>query len=124
MIEAPVADGFVFQHQLILPVVAQCRMAHLEDKAGGMAGHEHAVGLFEVHQQAVAEFQKILDHPGLMMGDPAGARARLEKGRSLARAGDAAAARTAYEDFLALWKNADLDVPILAQAKADYAKLQ
>jgi eukaryotic-like serine/threonine-protein kinase len=72
-------------------------------------------------EQAVVEFQKILDHPGLMMGDPAGARARLEKGRSLARAGNWAAARTAYQDFLALWKDADLDVPILAQAKADYA---
>ena len=44
--------------------------------------------------------------------------------RSLARAGNVAAARTAYEDFLLLWKDADLDVPILAQAKADYAKLQ
>jgi tetratricopeptide (TPR) repeat protein/predicted Ser/Thr protein kinase len=76
------------------------------------------------HQQAAAEFQKILDHPGLMMGDPAGARARLEKARSLARAGNVAAARTAYEDFLLLWKDADLDVPILVQAKADYAKLQ
>ena len=76
------------------------------------------------HQQAVTEFQKILDHRGLMMGDPAGARARLEKARSLARAGDVAAARTAFEDFLALWKNADLDVPILVQAKADYAKLR
>ncbi len=74
-------------------------------------------------QQAAAEFQKILDHPGLMMGDPAGARARLEKARSLARAGGLAAARSAYQDFLALWKNADVDVPILAQAKAEYAKL-
>ena len=53
------------------------------------------------HQQAVAEFQKILDHPGLMMGDPGGARARLEKARY-----------------------ADLDVPILAQAKADLPKLR
>jgi len=77
-----------------------------------------------LHQQAVAEFQKILDHPGLMMGDPAGARARLEKARSLARAGNLSAARTAYEDFLGLWRDADLDVPILVQAKADYAKLQ
>ena len=59
-----------------------------------------------------------------MMGDPAGARARLEKARSLARAGNLSAARTAYQDFLALWKNADLDVPILAQAKAEYSKLQ
>jgi eukaryotic-like serine/threonine-protein kinase len=76
------------------------------------------------HQQAAAEFQKIVDHRGLMMGDPAGARARLEKARSLAGAGNVTAARTAYEDFLTLWKNADPDVPILAQAKADYAKLQ
>jgi hypothetical protein len=58
----------------------------------------------ELLQQAVAEFQKILDHPGLMMGDPAGARARLEKRRSLARAGNWAADRTAYQDFLALWQ--------------------
>ena len=78
----------------------------------------------ELPQMAAAEFQKILDHPGLMMGDPAGARARLEKARSLARAGNLSAARTVYEDFLALWKNADLDVPILAQAKAEYSKLQ
>ena len=85
-------------------------------------GQAYAAG--GLPQQATAEFQKILDHPGLMMGDPAGARARLEKARSLARAGNVAAARTAYEDFLALWKDADLDVPILAQAKADYAKLQ
>jgi eukaryotic-like serine/threonine-protein kinase len=52
----------------------------------------------------VAEFQKILDHPGLMMGDPAGASARLETRRSLARAGTWAADRTAYQDFLALWQ--------------------
>jgi tetratricopeptide (TPR) repeat protein len=76
------------------------------------------------HQQAVAEFQKMLDHRGLVMGDPAAARARLEKGRSLARAGDQAGARGAYQDFLELWKDADADVPILAQAKAEYAKLQ
>ena len=59
-----------------------------------------------------------------MMGDPAGARARLEKARSLTRAGDREAARMTCQDFLALWKNADLDVPILAQAKVDCAKLQ
>jgi tetratricopeptide (TPR) repeat protein len=76
------------------------------------------------HQQAAAEFQKVLDHPGLMMGDPAGARARLEKARSLARTGDRAAARAAYQDFLALWENADADVPILAEAKAESAKLR
>jgi serine/threonine protein kinase/tetratricopeptide (TPR) repeat protein len=76
------------------------------------------------HQQAIAEFQKIIDHRGLMMGDPAGARALLEKARSLARAGDQVGARAAYEDFLTLWKDADPDVPLLAQAQADYAKLK
>jgi tetratricopeptide (TPR) repeat protein len=76
------------------------------------------------HRQAVAEFQKILDHPGLMMGDPAGARARLEKARSQERAGDRAAARSAYQDFFALWKNADDDVPVLMQAKTELARLQ
>ena len=74
------------------------------------------------HKQAAAEFQKILDHPGLMMGDPAGARALLEKARSLARAGDQMGARAAYENFLSLWKDADPDVPVLAQAQAEYAK--
>ena len=76
------------------------------------------------HQLAAAEFQKILDRPGLMMGDPASAVARLEKARSLARAADRAAARSAYQDFLALWEDADLDVPILTQAKAEYATLR
>ncbi len=76
------------------------------------------------HRQAVAEFQKILDHPGLTMGDPASSRARLEHARSLARAAEPAAARSAYQDVLALWKDADLDVPIVAQAKAEYAKLR
>ncbi len=75
-------------------------------------------------QEAAVEFQKLIDHVGLMMADPAGARARLEKARSLALAGDNVGARTAYEDFLSLWKDADADVPILAQAKAEYAKLQ
>ena len=76
------------------------------------------------HQLAVAEFQKILDHRGLMMGDPAGARALLEKARSLARAGDQMGARAAYQEFLLLWKDADPDVPVLAQAQAEYAKLK
>ncbi len=76
------------------------------------------------HQPAAAELQKILDRPGLMMGDPAGARARLEKARALVRAGDRAAARTAYDEFLALWKEADADAPMLTQARAEYAALR
>jgi serine/threonine protein kinase len=72
---------------------------------------------------AVAEFQKILDHRGLLLSDPMGARARLELGRAWA-AGDAAKAKAAYADFLALWKDADPDIPILAQAKAEYARVR
>jgi hypothetical protein len=73
---------------------------------------------------AAAEFQKILDHRGLLLGDPMGARAQLELGRAWAAAGDAAKAKAAYADFLALWKDADPDIPILAQAKAEYARVQ
>jgi eukaryotic-like serine/threonine-protein kinase len=76
------------------------------------------------HQQAVAEFQKILDHRGLMMADPAGARALLEKARSLARTADQIGARAGYQEFLSLWNDADPDVPVLAQARSEYAKLR
>jgi len=74
--------------------------------------------------QAAAEFQKILDHPGLVFADPVGAVARLQLGRAYAMSGDNAKARAAYQDFLTLWKDADPDIPILKQAKAEYAKLQ
>ncbi len=95
---------------------------------------------------AAAEFQKILDHPGLSQIELIGALAHLGLGRAYAlqagvgagpasgRAGhpqqaplqsDALSkARTAYHDFLALWRGADTDVPILKEAKAEYAKLQ
>jgi hypothetical protein len=59
-----------------------------------------------------------------MMGDPAGARALLEKARSLAGADDQPGARAAYQVFLALWKGADPDVPVLVQAQAEYARLK
>jgi eukaryotic-like serine/threonine-protein kinase len=74
--------------------------------------------------QAKAEFQKILDHPGVVQTSPIGALARLGLGRAYALAGDSAKAKTAYQDFLALWKNADPDIPIMIQAKAEYAKLK
>jgi eukaryotic-like serine/threonine-protein kinase len=73
---------------------------------------------------AAAEFQKILDHRGLVLADPMAARARLELGRAWAAAGDTVKARAAYADFLALWRDADPDIPILTQAKTEYAKLQ
>ena len=74
--------------------------------------------------RAAGEFQKLLDHPGCVMNFPLGALAHLELGRAHALAGDKTKARAAYEDFLKLWKNADADIPILKEAKAEYAKLQ
>ncbi len=73
---------------------------------------------------AAAEFQKILDHSGVVQNDPIGALAHLGLARAYALSGDTAKAQTAYQDFLALWKDADPDIPILQQAKAEYAKLK
>ena len=80
----------------------------------------------ESHQAGAAagEFQKILDHRGQTGGSPVEALAHLGLGRARAMAGDGSAARTAYQDFFAMWKDADPDIPILKQAKAEYAKLQ
>jgi len=73
---------------------------------------------------AAAEFQKIIDHPGLVVNEPIGALAHLQLGRAYVMAGAAAKAKSAYQDFLTLWKDADPDIPILKEAKAEYAKLQ
>jgi hypothetical protein len=74
--------------------------------------------------EAAVEFQKILDHRGVVVSDPVGALAHLELGRAYALSGDKIRARRAYQDFLALWKDADPDVPILKQAQAEYSKLE
>jgi serine/threonine protein kinase/tetratricopeptide (TPR) repeat protein len=73
---------------------------------------------------AAGEFQKILHHPSIILDDPIAALAHLGVARGYALSGDAANAKTAYQDFLALWKDADPDIPILKEAKAEYAKLQ
>ncbi|HEY4282423.1 MAG TPA: tetratricopeptide repeat protein, partial [Chthoniobacterales bacterium] len=73
---------------------------------------------------AAGEFQKILDHAGIVGNEPIGALAHLGLGRANALSGDTAKAKIAYHDFLALWENADSDVPILKEARAEYAKLQ
>jgi len=72
----------------------------------------------------VLEFQKILDHCGIVLNDPIGALARVQLGRAYVLQGDTAKAKAAYQDFLTLWKDANPDIPILKQAKAEYAKLQ
>ena len=73
--------------------------------------------------EAAAEFQKILDHRGIVLNGPIGALARLQIGRAYAMQGDTAKAKSAYQDFLTLWKDADSDIPIFIAAKAEYAKL-
>lgn len=73
--------------------------------------------------EAVLEFQKILDHRTIVVNDPIGALAHLQLGRALLMSGDTARAKTAYQDFLTLWKDADPDIPILQQARAEFAKL-
>jgi tetratricopeptide (TPR) repeat protein len=75
-------------------------------------------------QQAAAEFQKLIDHRGIVQNFVLGALAHLQLGRARALSGDKESARKGYQDFLALWKDADPDIPILKEAKAEYAKLQ
>jgi tetratricopeptide (TPR) repeat protein len=74
--------------------------------------------------EAADEFQKILDHRGIVLNGPIGALAHLQIGRAYVLQGDTAKAKAAYQDFLTLWKDADPDIPILIAAKAEYAKLK
>ena len=74
-------------------------------------------------QEAAVEFQKLLDHRGLLINFPLGALARLQHARAWATVGDKGAARKNYDDFFALWKGADADLPILKEAKTTYARL-
>jgi tetratricopeptide (TPR) repeat protein len=75
-------------------------------------------------EEAVTEFQKILGHKGIAPVALLHPLARLGLARAHALAGDTAGARRAYQDFLALWKDADPDIPILQEAQAEYAKLR
>jgi tetratricopeptide (TPR) repeat protein len=79
-----------------------------------------------LHQgaEAAVEFQKFLDHRGIALNSPLGALARLQLGRAYVLAGDKTKARHAYLEFLELWKDGDPDIPVLKQAKLEYAKLQ
>ena len=81
-----------------------------------MAAHRYA--------EAAGEFQKILDHPGIVFTDPVRVAARLQLGRASVLAGDRPKARAAYQDFLTLWKGADPEIPILKQASAEFANLR
>jgi hypothetical protein len=73
---------------------------------------------------AAVEFQKFIDHRGIVVNYFVGALARLGLARSYALSGDTAKAKAAYQEFFTLWKDADPDIPILKEAKAEYAKLR
>jgi tetratricopeptide (TPR) repeat protein len=73
--------------------------------------------------EAAVEFNKILDHQALVLADPVGVLARLQLGRAMVQSGDKARAKAAYRDLLKLWKDADSDMPILKEARAEYSKL-
>jgi eukaryotic-like serine/threonine-protein kinase len=94
---------------------------------GGLhSAYVRGEALTAVHRyaEAAAEFRKILDHRGVVGTDPIGALAHLQLGRVFVSSGDKPKAKTAYEAFLTLWKDADSDLQILKQAKAEYARLQ
>ena len=74
------------------------------------------------HREAAAEFHKILDHPSIVLNDPIGPMARLQLARELSASGDRAKSAAVYNDLLTLWKNADPDIPVVEQAKAEYTR--
>ena len=75
-------------------------------------------------REAAAEFQRLIDHPGIVVNNPFGLLSRVGLARAYVLQGDTGKARAAYRDFLTLWKDADPDIPVLLQAKAEYARLQ
>jgi hypothetical protein len=74
-------------------------------------------------QEAAGEFQKIIDARTIVVSDPVGALAHLQLGRALVLSGDKVKGKSAYQQFLALWKDADPDIPVLIQAKKEFAAL-
>src|ERR1035438_9019835 len=92
-----------------------------ETKTPGTASHYL---LAHNANAAVGEFQKLVEHRGIVLNFVTGALAYLQLGRACAMAGDTAKAKTAYQDFFALWKAADPDIPMLGQAKTEYANLR
>jgi eukaryotic-like serine/threonine-protein kinase len=115
----------------LLQAASACELGYQGANSVGFAGSLYPIyvrgeALLRVRHgsEAAAEFQKILDHRGIVFADPIGVLARLQLGRAFRIAGDAAQARAAYQDFLALWKDADPEIPIFQQAKAEYAKLR
>ena len=119
------ADG-VEELQTALPYELAVNGVNYSHLLGGLySAYVRGEALSATHRypEAAAEFQKILDHRGLVGADPIGVLAHLQLGRTFALAGDTVKAKRSYEQFLALWKDADNDIPILVQAKMEYARL-
>ena len=74
--------------------------------------------------EAAVEFQKLLGHPGIVLADPIGVMARLQLGKIFALSGNMSQAKVAYQDVLTIWKDADSDLPVINQARAEFARLQ
>jgi hypothetical protein len=102
---------------------------------GGVGFTGHFGGLYPIYvrglaylaarqpAEAAGEFQRILDHRSIVLVDPMDALARLQLARALVLTGETAKAKNAYGDLLTLWKNADPDIPVLKEARAEHARL-
>jgi serine/threonine protein kinase/tetratricopeptide (TPR) repeat protein len=116
--------------------IAELQLAAPYEAGQATGGNTVSVGYYPVYiraeafrlakqgKEAAGEYQKILDHSGVIINSPFGAMSRLGLGRAYALSGDTAKAKIAYQDFLALWKDADPDIPILKEAKTEYAALR
>jgi len=117
----------VEQLQIALPYELAVNGVNFSHLLGGLySAYVRGEALSATHRyaEAAAEFQKILDHRGLVGADPIGALAHVQLGRAFVLSGEKIKAKAAYQDFLTRWKDADPDIPILRQAKAEYAKVQ
>ncbi|MGB9202600.1 MAG: protein kinase [Terriglobales bacterium] len=126
---------------MLIPVVQAILLMNRGDAAKAIdvlkVGEAYDKGTTDIHftrgrayllnhqpAQAALEFQAVLNLRGAYIGDPLMGLAQLYLARAYAQQNDAAKARAAYQDFLAIWKDADSDIPILKEAQAEYAKLQ
>jgi tetratricopeptide (TPR) repeat protein len=117
----------VEQLQIALPYELAVNGVNFSHLLGGLySAYVRGEALSATHRyaEAAAEFQKILDHRGIVGADPIGALAHVQLGRAFVLSGEKIKAKAAYQDFLTLWKDADPDIPILRQANAEYAKVQ
>ena len=117
----------VEQLQIALPYELAVNGVNFSHLLGGLySAYVRGEALSATHRyaEAAAEFQKILDHRGIVGADPIGALAHVQLGRVFVLSGEKIKAKAAYQDFLTLWKDADPDIPILRQANAEYAKVQ